>query len=79
MIAKIKNRIIYKRNLKFLKMYTVNTITGFILHKADVVNAIQKIMLAVNDTENTDELKVLFNSLVDAISANNELQKKDKE
>ena len=56
MITKIKNRILYKKKVKFLKTYAVNITTNFILKNNDFINGFQKLLIGLNDTETKEEL-----------------------
>lgn len=67
MIKRIKNYIDYRRKLKFLKMYTIFTLSNFVINKADYINGFQKLMLTASKTDNAEELQKLLNDYMDLV------------
>lgn len=73
MIKKIKERIAYRKKVKMLKIFAVNTITNFVVNNGAYINGIQKILLEVNDAENSKDIQnILVKALESIVEKNKE-------
>lgn len=73
MIKRIKERIAYRKKVKMLKIFAVNTITNFVVNNGAYINGIQKILLEVNDAENSKDIQnILVKTLESIVEKNKE-------
>ena len=82
MIKRITNYIDYRRKLKFLKMYTVFTLSNLVINKADYINGFQKLMLTASKSDDAEELQKMLNEFIDLANKTkivNDIVNKNKE
>lgn len=82
MIKKFINYIKYKKKLRLLKMIAVNKLTDFVINNDSYITRFNKLLLAMADTNNTEELLKTLNAYVTAfdatLKANKVLNKDEK-
>lgn len=61
MFNKIRNYIVYKRRLKFLKMYTVNMLANAILNNHQYIDGFIKLSLTASSTNDPVKLQSMLN------------------
>ena len=69
MIKKFINYIKYKKKLRLLKMIAVNKLTDFVINNDSYITGFNKLLLAMADTNNTEELLKTLNAYVTALDA----------
>ena len=69
MIKKFINYIKYKKQLRLLKMIAVNKLTDFVINNDSYITGFNKLLLAMADTNNTEELLKTFNAYVTTLDA----------
>lgn len=82
MIKKFINYIKYKKKLRLLKMIAVNKLTDFVINNDSYITGFNKLLLAIADTNNAEELLKTLNEYVTVLGAtlkaNNVLNKDEK-
>ena len=69
MIKKLINYIKYKKKLRLLKMIAVNKLTDFVINNDSYITGFNKLLLAIADTNNAEELLKTLNEYVTVLGA----------
>lgn len=69
MIKKFINYIKYKKKLRLLKMIAVNKLTDFVINNDSYITGFNKLLLAIADTNNAEELLKTLNEYVTVLGA----------
>ena len=82
MIKKIVNYIEYKKRLRLLKVIAVNKLTDFVINNDSYIVGFNKLLLAMANSDNAEELQKILNDYVTALDAtikvNKSLNKDEK-
>lgn len=70
MIKRIKNRILYKKRVRLLKVYAVNTLVTLTINNGEFINGFQKLLLALNDTKTNTEVNNMLLDYLKTIKDN---------